>query len=184
MYDTIIIGAGPAGYTAGIYAARREMKALIIGKESGGQLVWAADIENYPGFSQISNTDLIKNMEDHVKGLGVEIKTGITFGEDITLKSLKDDGFRAFFMATGLHRSRALNVKGEDLPDVRFPVHSGGHLARNGPWLDECEPGGPRDQDRVPVGAPEGGADREGGPVACGSTGCADPVDRLAGRVP
>jgi thioredoxin-disulfide reductase len=74
MYDIIIIGAGPAGFTAGIYAARREMKALIIGKESGGQLVWAADIENYPGFKQISNTDLIKKMEEQVKGLGVEVK--------------------------------------------------------------------------------------------------------------
>jgi len=76
MYDTIIIGAGPAGMTAGIYAARREMKALIKSKEVGGQLIWAADIENYPGFSQISNTDLIKKMEEHVRGLGVEIKTG------------------------------------------------------------------------------------------------------------
>lgn len=74
MYDIIIIGAGPAGYAAGIYAARREMKVLIIGKESGGQLIWAADIENYPGFKQIDNTDLIKRMEEHVKGLGVEIK--------------------------------------------------------------------------------------------------------------
>ena len=74
MYDVIIIGAGPAGYAAGIYAARREMKALIIGKESGGQLIWAADIENYPGFKQINNTDLIKKMEEHVKSLGVEIK--------------------------------------------------------------------------------------------------------------
>jgi thioredoxin-disulfide reductase len=86
MYDTIIIGSGPAGFAAGIYAARREMKVLIIGKETGGQLIWAADIENYPGFAQISNTDLIKKMADHVKGLGVEIKAGevniIEKGED------------------------------------------------------------------------------------------------------
>lgn len=86
MYDTIIIGSGPAGFTAGIYAARREMKTLIIGREVGGQLIWAADIENYPGFAQISNTDLIKKMADHVKGLGVEMKTGevsrIEKGED------------------------------------------------------------------------------------------------------
>lgn len=74
MYDIIIIGAGPAGFTAGIYAARREMKALIIGRETGGQLVWAADIENYPGFKQIQNTDLIEKMADQVKGLGIEIK--------------------------------------------------------------------------------------------------------------
>lgn len=74
MYDIIIIGAGPTGFAAGIYAARREMKALIIGKETGGQLIWAADIENYPGFNQIQNTDLINKMADQVKALGIEIK--------------------------------------------------------------------------------------------------------------
>jgi len=75
IYDTIIIGAGPAGMTAAIYAARREMKTLVIGKEVGGQLIWASEIENYPGFKKISNYDLIIKMQEQVKGLGVEIKT-------------------------------------------------------------------------------------------------------------
>lgn len=75
IYDIIIIGAGPAGMTAGIYAARREMKALIIGKELGGQIIWASEIENYPGFKKINNYDLIVKMQEQVKGLGVEIKT-------------------------------------------------------------------------------------------------------------
>ena len=74
MYDIIIIGAGPAGMTAGIYAARREMKALIIGKELGGQMIWASDIENYPGFKSIDNYDLIVKMQDQVTSLGIEIK--------------------------------------------------------------------------------------------------------------
>ena len=75
MYDTIIIGSGPAGMTAGIYAARRGMKALIIGKELGGQIIWASEIENYPGFKSISNFDLINKMQEQVKALGVDIKT-------------------------------------------------------------------------------------------------------------
>ncbi len=87
MYDTIIIGAGPAGITAGIYAARREMKSLIIGKETGGQLILAADIENYPGFSQIGNIDLIQKMKDQVNGLGVEIKNN-----EVNKIEKKDDG--------------------------------------------------------------------------------------------
>ncbi len=74
MYDTIIIGSGPAGMTAGIYAARREMKALILGKEPGGQLIFASEIENYPGFKSISNFELISKMQEQVKNLGVEIK--------------------------------------------------------------------------------------------------------------
>ena len=75
MFDTIIIGAGPAGMTAGIYAARREMKTLILSKDIGGQVIWAAEIENYPGFKSIQSHDLITNMKEQVEGLGVEIKT-------------------------------------------------------------------------------------------------------------
>lgn len=75
MYDTIIIGQGPAGITAGIYAARREMKTLILGKESGGQIVWAGEIENYPGFTNISNFELITRFNEHVLTSGAEVKT-------------------------------------------------------------------------------------------------------------
>ena len=74
MFDTIIIGAGPAGFTAGIYAARREMKTMIIAKEPGGQVALASKIENYPGFKSIESYDLITKMQDQVKALGVEIK--------------------------------------------------------------------------------------------------------------
>ncbi|MDP2944483.1 MAG: thioredoxin-disulfide reductase [bacterium] len=74
MYDLIIIGAGPAGMTAGIYAARREMKTLIIGSEVGGQMVWASEIENYPGFSKISSFELIENMRQQVVNFGAEMK--------------------------------------------------------------------------------------------------------------
>ncbi len=74
MYDLIIIGAGPAGMTAGIYAARREMKTLIIGSEVGGQMVWANEIENYPGLSKISSFELIENMKRQVLNFGAEMK--------------------------------------------------------------------------------------------------------------
>ena len=74
MYDTIIIGSGPAGMTAGVFAARREMKALIVGKEVGGQMIWASEIENYPGFKKISGFELIQNFKDQVLSFGVEMK--------------------------------------------------------------------------------------------------------------
>jgi len=73
-YDVIIIGAGPAGLTAGIYAARREMKAVILTKDIGGQMMWASEIENYPGFKSIKSSELITKMSEQVKALGVEIK--------------------------------------------------------------------------------------------------------------
>jgi len=74
MYDVIIIGSGPAGMTAGIYTTRREMKTLIIGKELGGQLIWASEIENYPGFESIQSFELIQRMKNQAVNFGAELK--------------------------------------------------------------------------------------------------------------
>ncbi|MDP2737052.1 MAG: FAD-dependent oxidoreductase [bacterium] len=74
MFDTIIIGAGPTGMAAAIYAARRMMKALVISKNIGGQVIWASDIKNYPGMEFVSGVDLINKMSQQVKDLGVDIK--------------------------------------------------------------------------------------------------------------
>lgn len=74
VYDVIIIGAGPAGLTAAIFSARRELKTLIIGKDLGGQVVWAGEIENYPGFKSISNFDFIDNFKNQALNSGAELK--------------------------------------------------------------------------------------------------------------
>jgi thioredoxin-disulfide reductase len=71
IYDTIIIGTGPAGVAAAIYAIRREMKVLLIGKELGGQMALSNEIENYPGITSINNFDLIAKFEGHLKSAGV-----------------------------------------------------------------------------------------------------------------
>lgn len=78
MYDCIIIGAGPAGMTAGIYTARRKMKTLIISKTVGGQMVWSADVENYTGFTMISGADLTLRFQEHMAALkdDLEVKVG------------------------------------------------------------------------------------------------------------
>jgi len=74
IYDSIIIGAGPAGLTAAIYASRKKMNVLILAKEKGGQFSLAYDIENYPGFLKITGLELIGRIEEQVKKYGVEIK--------------------------------------------------------------------------------------------------------------
>ncbi len=58
MYDLVIIGAGPAGMTAGVYAARKKLKTLMLSRDIGGQAAWSSDIENYLGFSVITGADL------------------------------------------------------------------------------------------------------------------------------
>ena len=63
-YDLIIIGSGPAGVSAAIYAARQKMSLLLLSKDVGGQIgKKTVDIENYPGFDKISGPDLIKTFE-------------------------------------------------------------------------------------------------------------------------
>ena len=67
IYDTIIIGGGPAGMTAGIYAARKKLKTLILTKDIGGQTAWSSDVENYPGFTMITGAELVERFEQHVE---------------------------------------------------------------------------------------------------------------------
>lgn len=75
MFDTIIIGAGPTGLTAAIYASRRMMKTLVISKNIGGQIIWTSDIENYPGIKLIKGPALANSMAEQAKSFGVDIKT-------------------------------------------------------------------------------------------------------------
>ena len=76
VYDLIIIGGGPAGITAGIYAGRQRMKTLLITKEFGGQMAKkATEVCNYPGFEKISGMELIEKFVEHLeKQESVEIK--------------------------------------------------------------------------------------------------------------
>lgn len=75
MYDIIIIGAGPAGLTAGIYAKRASKKVLILEALSyGGQIINTPLIENYPGESNISGFDFATNLYNQARNLGVEVK--------------------------------------------------------------------------------------------------------------
>lgn len=78
-WNTIIIGAGPAGYTAAIYAARACLKTLIIcGHTPGGQLTTTTDVENYPGFAEvIQGPWLMEQMAEQAKNAGAEIKTDL-----------------------------------------------------------------------------------------------------------
>ncbi|MBR9680803.1 MAG: FAD-dependent oxidoreductase [Candidatus Altiarchaeota archaeon] len=74
MYDIAIIGAGPAGFTAAIYAQRYNMKSIIFGDKMGGLVTENPFIENYPGLKLIDGAKLGEDMKAHAEGLGAEIK--------------------------------------------------------------------------------------------------------------
>jgi alkyl hydroperoxide reductase subunit F len=95
MYDVIIIGAGPAGMTAGIYAARKKLKTLILTKEVGGQMGWSLDMENYSGFTVIDGVSLTKKFRDHLESIpeDLELQKGVevtNIEKNITTFSVQD----------------------------------------------------------------------------------------------
>ena len=120
MYDTIIIGAGPAGMTAALYAARSNLKvALIEGGLPGGQMNNTSDIENYPGYANISGPELAEKMFEPLENLGVEHLYGfvknIEDHGDVKKVITDDKEFetRTVIVATG-SKHRLLGVPGEE----------------------------------------------------------------------
>lgn len=123
MYDLAIIGGGPAGVAAGVYASRKRLKTVFITKDFQSQSTVSEGIENWIGTVKISGTDFAKNMEAHLRAYAsdvVDIKTG-ELAVDITKSN---DGFevktdkasyksKTVLIATGSHR-RKLSIPGAD----------------------------------------------------------------------
>ena len=130
-YEIIIIGGGPAGIAAGIYAARAGRKVLIIEKYApGGQLNLIGEIENYAGFKKIAGSMLAQNFEEHAKSLGVEF----VMDEVVSVEKSKG-GFEiktnsasyqaiSVILAQGCH-SRELGIDGE----MKFKGHGVSYCA-------------------------------------------------------
>ncbi len=119
MYDLVIIGGGPAGLTAGIYAQRARLKTILLEKQMvGGQIAVSDVIENYPGFPSISGAELMQKFEEHARGFGLEIKLAEVLSVEVRdrVKVLKtsegDMEAKAVIVATGA-RPRVLGVPGE-----------------------------------------------------------------------
>lgn len=95
MYDILIIGGGPAGLTAAIYAARANLKAIVIENESfGGKLTKTFEIENYPGFINIKGNELADDLLKHAQNFNVEVRQGNVnkIINDKTKTIILDDG--------------------------------------------------------------------------------------------
>ena len=120
MLDLAIIGSGPAGYTAGIYASRASLKPVLFeGLESGGQLMLTTDVENYPGFdSGIMGPDLMQIFKKQAERFGTEIKTETInsikkIDGGFSLKSAKNSyEFKSVIISSGAS-AKWLDIKGE-----------------------------------------------------------------------
>ena len=117
MYDIIIVGAGPAGLTAALYAGRANKKILVLeAKAYGGQIVSAHEVSNYPGIQSISGIDYATNLYNQVIDLGVEVKfetvLSITDDKEVTTNKEKYQA-KAIILATGAE-NRKLRIENEE----------------------------------------------------------------------
>ncbi len=120
MYDIIIIGAGPAGLTAALYALRANKTVLLLEKASfGGQMTFSPKIENYPGYEEISGNELADKLFEQVlaQGADFELEEVVSLKDNGSTKTVVTDSgeheSKAVIIATGA-KHRLLGVKGEE----------------------------------------------------------------------
>jgi len=119
MYDLIIVGAGPAGMTAAIYAARRKIKFLLMTIDVGGQVVWSSEIENFPGTLSSTGIELVQKFQAQLKKYKVDIKQEEVLGVrkigGVVKVKTKSGVYssKAVIVASG-KKPKKLGVPGED----------------------------------------------------------------------
>jgi len=119
IYDLVIIGAGPAGITAAVYAARKKMDSLVITKDIGGQASLSGDIQNYTGYQFITGPELAIKFEEHMRKFNFDIKENEEVKELISekgaflVKTDKDNYQAKTVIVASGKRSRELGVTGE-----------------------------------------------------------------------
>jgi NADH-dependent peroxiredoxin subunit F len=120
LHDIIIVGGGPAGLTAAVYAARKMLDVLLITQNIGGQALYSLDVENYMGYQFISGQDLMDRFEKQVEKYNVkkvfsDVKSVEKINDAFITRSEKGDEYRGktVIIATG-KKSRTLNAKGLD----------------------------------------------------------------------
>ncbi len=119
MYDLIIVGGGPAGISASIYAARKKMNFLLVSRDIGGQVLTSGNIENYLGFSEVDGVQLVERMIEHmnrfkIAPLSDEVTAIEKMGKGFRLRTLSGKILeaRTVLLCTGSEH-RKLGVPGE-----------------------------------------------------------------------
>lgn len=120
IYDVIVIGIGPAGLTAALYAARRSLKVLVIGEILGGQSMLPACVENFPGVGKTDGPTLVRTWRDQAVTAGAELKAGVVVtrvepqGTLWGVKASSGEEYQAKAMILALGRTpRKLDILGE-----------------------------------------------------------------------
>ena len=149
-YDVIIVGGGPAGLSAAIYALRASMRTVLVEKAApGGQITLTDEVENYPGFKSINGYDLSEKFLSHAKSYSLEVlsQEAVVLEPGLDWHSVQLNGgeqlkTHAIILASG-GLPRKLNIPGEDELYGKGVVNDGGQPFRKEPTrAEDIKPGG------------------------------------------
>ncbi|MBU0894507.1 MAG: FAD-dependent oxidoreductase [Nanoarchaeota archaeon] len=115
----VIIGAGPSGMTAAIYAARRKIKFLILSMDIGGQMNWSSEVDNYPGIPDITGIEIVKKFNEHLKDYNIKVKNEEVLdikqkGKILIVKTKKTTYETKTIIIGSGKKPKKLNISGED----------------------------------------------------------------------
>lgn len=154
-YDVVIIGAGPAGLTAGMYTSRQGLKTAIVGGEVGGQTLWAGEIENYPGWRLVTGKELVASFRDHVSQFGVECFEGQLVNAIVPA----DDGYEIYTREGSTLVTRAIIIATGKAPNRLAVPGEQEFVGRGVSYCATCDAAFFKDADVAVVGPGESAAD-------------------------
>jgi alkyl hydroperoxide reductase subunit F len=154
-YDVVIIGAGPAGLTAGMYTSRQGLKTAIVGGEVGGQALWAGEIENYLGWRLVTGKELVKDFREHVSQFDVECFEGQLVNAIVPA----DDGYEVFTREGSTLATRAIIIATGKAPNRLAVPGEQEFVGRGVSYCATCDAAFFKDADVAVVGPGESAAD-------------------------
>ncbi len=154
-YDVVVIGAGPAGLTAGMYTSRQGLKTAIVGGEVGGQALWAGEVENYLGWRLVTGKELVQNFRDHVAQFGVKCLEGQLVNAIVPA----DDGYEVYTREGSVLPTRAIIIATGKAPNRLAVPGEQEFVGRGVSYCATCDAAFFKDADVAVVGPGESAAD-------------------------
>lgn len=154
-YDVVVIGAGPAGLTAGMYTSRQGLTTAIVGGQVGGQAAWAGEVENYLGWRLITGTQLVRNFRDHVSQFGVECFEGQLVNAIVPAEG----GYEIYTREGSVLRTKAIVIATGKAPNRLAVPGEQEFVGRGVSYCATCDAAFFKDADVAVVGPGESAAD-------------------------